>query len=286
MYNLRYHLASLVAVFIALAIGLLLGTVVAERGMLDDQGVALVQGLQARFDEITAENEVLEAGLERDRAFVAEAVGPLIAGRLAGQRVVVIGPAGETGAMTTARETAEAAGAEVLTLTLATPALGMDTAEPEGLAGLLHGRDVEIAEAGEPLLEQIAELLSTEWRSDGEQPLTEYLVTNGMVTLESAQGTGTIDAVVLTGGSAGPCDALGLEIAKQFLAAGGRSVGADLDVVADGAAVSCAAEGVSAIDNLAMPQGRYSLVAVLAGLANGYYGTGNGADAFYAPLVP
>ncbi|MHB1136481.1 MAG: copper transporter [Coriobacteriia bacterium] len=286
MYNLRYHLASLVAVFIALAIGLLLGTIVAERGMLDDQGVALVQGLQSRFDEISAENAELEAGLERDRAFVAEAVGPLIAGRLDGQRVIVIGPAGESGALTAARETAQAAGAEVLTFTLATPALGMDNAEPEGLAGFLHGRDVEIAAAGAPLLEQIAELLSAEWRADGDRPLTEFLVTNGMVALESAQGTGTIDAVVVTGGPKGPGDPLSLELAKRFAAAGGRSIGADLNVVEDGTAVMCAAEGVSAVDHLSTPQGRYSLVAVLAGLANGYYGTGDGADAFYAPLVP
>ena len=286
MYNLRYHLASLVAVFIALAVGLLLGTVVAERGMLDDQGVALVQGLQARFDDISAENDVLEAGLERDRAFVEDAVGPLIAERLAGQRVIVIGPAGEDGALAAASETAEAAGAEVLTLTLATPALGMDNAEPEGLAGFLHGRDVEIAAAGAPLLEQVAELLSAEWRADGEQPLTEFLVTNGMATLESAQGTGTLDAVVITGGPEGPADALGLELAQQFIDAGGRSVGADLDVVEGGTAVMCAAEGVPAVDHLAMPQGRYSLVAMLAGLANGYYGTGDGADAYYAPLMP
>lgn len=286
MYNLRYHLASLVAVFIALAIGLLLGTVVAERGMLDDQGVALVQGLQTRFDEISAENEELEAGLERDRAFVAEAVGPLIAERLVGQRVMVIGPGGDAGALTAAKETAQAAGAEVLSLTLATPALGMDTAEPEGLAGFLHGRDVEIAAAGAPLLEQVAELLSTEWRAGGEQPLTEFLVTNGMVALESAQGTGTIDAVVITGGPEGPGDPLALELAKRFITAGGRSVGADLGVVEGGTALMCAAEGVPAIDHLAMPQGRYSLVAVLAGLANGYFGTGDGADAFYAPLVP
>ena len=54
MYNLRYHIASLVAVFLALSVGLLLGTVVAERGMITDQTGALVADLQARFDEIQA----------------------------------------------------------------------------------------------------------------------------------------------------------------------------------------------------------------------------------------
>ncbi|MBN2248367.1 MAG: copper transporter [Coriobacteriia bacterium] len=286
MYNLRYHLASLVAVFIALAVGLLLGTVVAERGMLDDQGVALVQGLQTRFDEISAENEELEAGLERDRAFVADAVGPLIAGRLVGQRVVIIAPAGQVEALAVARETAQSAGAEVSTVTLASPALGMESAEPEGLAGFLHGRDVEIAPAGAPLVEQIAELLTAEWRAGDERPLTEFLVTSGLVSLESASGTGTVDAVVIAGGTSGPVDPLGLELAKRYITAGGRSVGADLTFVEDGVAAVFDAEGIPAVDHLAIPQGRYSFVAVLAGLANGYYGTGDGVDAYYAPIAP
>ncbi len=286
MYNLRYHLASLVAVFIALAIGLLLGTVVAERGMLDDQGVALVRGLQARFDEIAAENEALEAGLERDRGFVEDAVGPLISGRLAGQRVVVIGSPSEVGAMSTVKETVNAAGAEALAFTLATPALGMDLIEPEGLAGFLHSQGVEIAAAGSPLIDQVAELLSAEWRAGGEQPLTEFLVTSGMAAFESALETGTVDAVVIAGAAEDECDALGLALARRYIAADGHAVGVDLDVVEGGTAAVCAAEGIPAVDHLAMPQGRYSLVAILAGLADGYYGTGDGADAFYAPLAP
>lgn len=286
MYNLRYHIASLVAVFIALAVGLLLGTVVAERGMLDDQGVSLVQGLQTRFDEISAENDELEAGLERDRAFASDAVSPLTDGRLTGQRVAIVGPAGESDAMVAARDIAQSAGAEVTMMTFATPALGLDKVEPEGLAGLLQQQGIEIAPAGPELLEQVAGLLSTEWRGEGERALTEYLVTNALVSLESAAGTGTIDAVVITGGNGEPCDALGLQLARQFIDAGGRAVGADLALVEDGAAATCAAEGVSAVDHLATPQGRYSLVAVLAGLAEGYYGSGEGADAYYAPIAP
>jgi len=286
MYNLRYHIASLVAVFIALAVGLLLGTVVAERGMLEDQGVSLVQGLQTRFDEISAENDELEAGLERDRAFASDAVGPLTDGRLTGQRIAIVGPAGGSDAMAAAREIAQSAGAEVMTVTFATPALGMDKVEPEGLAGLLQQQGLEIAPAGPELLEQVAELLSSEWRGDGERALTEYLVTNALVSLESAVGTGTIDAIVITGGDEGPCDSLGLQLAKRFADAGGRAVGADLALVEGGAAATCAEEDVSAVDHLATPQGRYSLVAVLAGLAEGYYGSGDGADAYYAPIAP
>ena len=94
MYNLRYHVASLVAVFLALAVGLLLGTVVAERGVITDQSSALVAGLQERFDEISAANDELRIGLERDREFAEDAATALVDGRLAGRRVVVLVGAG------------------------------------------------------------------------------------------------------------------------------------------------------------------------------------------------
>src|SRR5574340_14803 len=95
MYNLRYHIASLVAVFLALSVGLILGTVVAERGMITDQATALVSDLQQRFDEISAENEQLQAGMERDRAFAEEVVPTLTAGNLQGRNVFIfVGPDG------------------------------------------------------------------------------------------------------------------------------------------------------------------------------------------------
>jgi hypothetical protein len=50
MYNLRYHIVSLVAVFLALTVGLVLGTVVVERGVLTKQRAALVGDLTKQYD--------------------------------------------------------------------------------------------------------------------------------------------------------------------------------------------------------------------------------------------
>lgn len=286
MYNLRYHIASLVAVFFALAVGLLLGTVVAERGMLDDQGVALVQGLQTRFDEISAKNEELEAGLERDRAFAADVVGPLTAEKLSGMNIAVVAPPDGADTVEAARAAIEQAGGTVITVTLGTPALGLEQAEPEGLAGFLQLLNVEIASPGEELVSQVADALSAEWRAGDARPLTELLVTNGLMAVESATGTATIDAVVVAGGEDGTCDPVARALAQRFADDEARAVGVELSLREDGVAAVCSGDGLPAVDHLAMPQGRYSFIAILAGLADGYYGTGEGADGFYPPMTP
>ena len=76
MYNLRYHIASLVAVFLALAIGLILGTVVGERGTLDKQQTTLVTSLQKDFTLLRTENADLKRERDRDHAFATDVVPP------------------------------------------------------------------------------------------------------------------------------------------------------------------------------------------------------------------
>lgn len=286
MYNLRYHIASLVAVFFALAVGLLLGTVVAERGMLDDQGVALVQGLQTRFDEISAKNEELEAGLERDRAFANDVVGPLTAEKLSGMNIAIISPPDGADTIEAARVAVEQAGGTAITVTLGTPALGLEQSEPEGLAGLLQLQGQEIASPGEDLVDQVADVLAAEWREGDARPLTELLVTNGLMAVESAPGTVTIDAVVVVGGEDGTCDPVARALARRFVDNEARAVGVELSLKQDGVAATCSGDGLPAVDHLAMPQGRYSFIAILAGLADGYYGTGEDVDGFYPPMTP
>ena len=286
MYNLRYHIASLVAVFFALAVGLLLGTVVAERGMLDDQGVALVQGLQTRFDEISAKNEELEACLERDRAFATYVVGPLTAEKLSGMNIAIISPPDGADTIEAASVAVEQAGGTAITVTLGTPALGLEQSEPEALAGLLQLQGPEIASPGEDLVDQVADVLAAEWREGDARPLTELLVTNGLMAVESAPGTVTIDAVVVVGGEDGTCDPVARALARRFVDNEARAVGVELSLKQDGVAATCSGDGLPAVDHLAMPQGRYSFIAILAGLADGYYGTGEDVDGFYPPMTP
>lgn len=50
MPDLRYHLVSLISVFLALAIGILLGTAMADRGVISDRLQAQITDVQDRFE--------------------------------------------------------------------------------------------------------------------------------------------------------------------------------------------------------------------------------------------
>jgi hypothetical protein len=49
--DLRYHLISLISVFLALAIGILLGVAMADRGVVSDRMAAEITSIQRQFDE-------------------------------------------------------------------------------------------------------------------------------------------------------------------------------------------------------------------------------------------
>src|SRR4051794_28522763 len=92
MFDLRYHVASLAAVFVALPIGILVG--VAMSGKNDD---AEKQALKSDVDRLNARLEAASEGRAnitqeqtRIRAFVKNAYPSLIADRLRGKRVAIL----------------------------------------------------------------------------------------------------------------------------------------------------------------------------------------------------
>jgi hypothetical protein len=171
----------------------------------------------------------------------------------------------------------------VAVASLLTPALGLDKAEPEGLAGYLQLRGVTMAEPGEELERQVAEALVGEWRS-GQSELTQLLIRDGLLSVESATETKTVDAVVIVGDGKAGSDPVSLEVARAMSAQGGVGVGADSAAVEGGTAALFAAQGISAVDHITSPQGRVSLVWLLSRRAEGYFGFGNGAQGYTPPL--
>lgn len=96
MIDFRYHLVSLVSVFLALAIGLVLGATVLKPWV--------VRGLQAtakaehrQIDQLIATGKLNRQQLAADEAFAQAAEPQLLAHLLEGQRVVIVGAPGAPG---------------------------------------------------------------------------------------------------------------------------------------------------------------------------------------------
>jgi hypothetical protein len=89
LINLRYHIVSLVAVFLALAVGILMGSTVLDRGT-----VALLEGsrsqLQRNLDRYRAENERYHTELGQWRRYGDLLLPGEVAGRLRGRPVVLV----------------------------------------------------------------------------------------------------------------------------------------------------------------------------------------------------
>ncbi|KQS64349.1 copper transporter [Modestobacter sp. Leaf380] len=89
MIDFRYHLVSLIAVFLAIALGIVIGTT-ALNGQLTDNLRTQVTGLQEDKRALEDETQGLQAQLDATGGF-AEEVGPaLVAGTLTGRSVVLV----------------------------------------------------------------------------------------------------------------------------------------------------------------------------------------------------
>lgn len=96
MIDFRYHLVSLIAVFMALATGILVGSSLLNQNLLDSQRATIKSQLSEkeslRRDLDTARNEVIY----RD-GYLSALNAPLLAGKLAGKRVVLMTMPGAAG---------------------------------------------------------------------------------------------------------------------------------------------------------------------------------------------
>src|SRR5882672_1493388 len=93
MFDFRYHVASLAAVFFALVIGILVGVALASHGLGNTERKRLEEDLrraenQADVLRTKAAHDRLDAAA--DHAFVESTYKSVMANRLAGKRIAVL----------------------------------------------------------------------------------------------------------------------------------------------------------------------------------------------------
>jgi Copper transport outer membrane protein, MctB len=93
MFDLRYHVTSLAAVFIALLIGILVGVALASHGLGNSERRSLeddVRRAQNRADTLQAQVDALRETSRSDATFVDSTYNALMTDRLKGKRVAVL----------------------------------------------------------------------------------------------------------------------------------------------------------------------------------------------------
>lgn len=90
MLNFRYHALSLVAVFLALAIGVVLGVAIGDKGVVSGTSRDLEKSLRGDLGKARERNNDLSSQLSARESFEREAYPSLVRGRLRGDRIGIV----------------------------------------------------------------------------------------------------------------------------------------------------------------------------------------------------
>src|SRR5919197_4356618 len=94
MFDLRYHVASLAAVFLALIIGILVGVGIADRGLLDRGTRNLLEhqvaALRARLDAATKQSDAADREQKAAQSYIKDTYLKLVHNRLRGKHIALV----------------------------------------------------------------------------------------------------------------------------------------------------------------------------------------------------
>jgi hypothetical protein len=283
MLDLRYHVASLSAVFLALVVGILVGVGISGRGFVDKSERRnfenRIAALQTRADQLTAEKELLSQQGQAAESFVQDTYPVLMRDRLAGKRiaVIVIGPSGDATGSDVARALADAGGSTALYRAVKEPV----TLAP--LSRALRGTP------GFKALPDIAHELGQEWVTGGVTPVADKV---SPLLVEEQRGTNgrPVDGVVVIErvATADPPTLRFLSGLLNGLREGGVPLVGAEEVDALPSLVSSwqGVQGMSSVDDVDTPSGKLALALLLAGAPSGSFGLKPTADAPLPRIEP
>jgi Copper transport outer membrane protein, MctB len=297
MFDFRYHLVSLAAVFIALAVGILLGAAIS--GKLGDAENALMKDrVKSVSDQLAQErsrSDIIERRSEAAQELLTDAYPALMANRLAekGFAVLFLGPVDGSVRSAVERALADAdAGSPVRLVALDSPVdpQELDSAlqgdellaqyaeggDDFGALGEALGRDL-IEGAGTPLWTTLSSSLIEERSGTTSTPVDGAIVVE---TWHEPDPPGDADQQSRTRATESLFEGLirGLE-STSLPVVGVQTTGAETDLAL------FRQPGVSSVDDVDTLAGRLALALLLEGAQQGHYGVKDSATNGVVPPI-
>jgi hypothetical protein len=271
-YSARYHAVSIAAIFLALAVGLLLG---AEFGDNVIRGTAesLEESLKGDLEDARARIDDLEADLGREQRFAGEVYPALVGDTLPGRSLAVVALGGRPDAV---RDDFLAAldptGAEVTQI-----AVVREPPDMKGLADLIPGRRHERERAEEAARKAGKALV--EGRSFYEDA-QDVLLSGFTGTTDPVDGVIVVRQQPAGAGENADTDAIESSLVDGLLESGVPVVGVERTDADPSSIGFFQGQGLTTVDDIDLTAGGVALVYALRG-AKGTFGVGEGAE-----LVP
>jgi hypothetical protein len=280
MFDLRYHVASLAAVFLALIIGILVGVGIADRGYLDKGTRGLLERqvakLQKQLDQTAQQAGNLVREQEAARAYITETYPVLVRNRLRGKREAVVFVGSVDGGVRSAvtRALTDAGGEQlrlrVLTVPIDGPQIDATLASSPNAASF----------RGQGRFEALGRALGQELMLGGETPLWNAL-TDVLVEQREGGSKDPADGVIVVRTAKPQKNATSRFLLGLYSGLGSTGVPA-VGVEASDARRSAISvykkAGLSSVDDIDTLAGKLALVLLLQGAPSGQYGVKKTAD--------
>ena len=282
-FNLKYHIVSLVAVFLALGLGIFIGTAIPGSDALNSQQQELTSSLESQMGIMKQKNQHLQSRistLEMDnniqRQFESHVLPVLLADKLKGRKVAIIGTTGQR-LVDDLVETFSLAGAGVQSITIL---IGFE---------LSHGNDLsEKMESPESSREgtlRIAKEVAQAVLSGSTDKL-KTLAGQNFIKIGGTYG-GPVDDVILVGGSNDSqimnIESLDFPLIDSLKSGGLPVYGVEESSAAYSYIKAYQKKGISTVDNVDTVPGQVSLVYAILGNP-GQYGVKASARALWPAI--
>jgi hypothetical protein len=289
MFDFRYHVASLAAVFFALVIGILVGVALASHGLGNTERKRLEEDLRRaenQADVLRTQVETVMNGAAADRAFVEGTYKSAMAGRLKGRKIAVLFIGSSESLRRSAIATALADAGAGSPLRIRFVKVPVD---PDLLAKRLANKPLLASYAGPDQLKNLGHDLGQEFVAGTDTPLWSALQ-NVIVEEKIGPAKPPADGVVIVRSvtpQTGPTALFLRGLYAGLADVGVPAIGVERTNDAGSAIKAFQRAGFSTVDDIETPSGKLALVALLADpLLTGSYGTKKTAQAPLPPISP
>ncbi len=288
MFDLRYHVASLAAVFLMLVVGILIGVGISGRGFVDDAERdrlnERIAALEDERDTAVADVEDLERRQQAAQEFVESAYPVLSEGRLAGLRfaVIVLGSVELQSLEFVQAAIDEDAGGRVARMRALTVPLRLDAVE-----SALRARPELAGYVGDDQLGNLGRDLGRELVTGGETPLWNALESE-IVEERTGEFAEPVEGVVVIRTAepqVGPTSRFLAGLYQGLGSTGEPAVGVEPARVEQSAIQVFQRYRLSTVDGIDTELGQLALVLLLGGADPGDYGIRDTATSGILPPI-
>ncbi len=291
MIDIKYHIASIVAVFLALGLGVLIGSTIVGDDLLVDQQQKMIErleeqfyGLKDREVELLADNEDKDQLISNYENYSQALLPAVVSGRLEQYKVAVIVtgdseiPAGMINAISMA-------GAQVVSKTVLLSNMKLEDEEIGSRMKDYYG--LSNSESKAVVRQHIADTVAQVIMNKGEEGTIAFLQQNNMIKFSGANNI-PLDGIIIVGGANNfsNCfvDDFDSRLINNFLNAHEKVFGVE-GVQVNYSYIGIYQEhNISTIDNIDKSPGQVSLILAMEGEA-GNYGIKATAQKFM-PTIP